>query len=106
VSPYLPMDLDYHVTWNSPADALHLRLQVEREATPVFEAELALAREPLDRRHGASIIARYPLMPLRVSAGIYLEALRLWLRRVPVHRHPAPAPSAPTPVRHSSEEAR
>jgi DUF1365 family protein len=107
VSPYLPMDVDYHVTWSSPADALHLRLQVERAGTPVFEAELALRREPLDRRHGATVLARYPLMPLRVSVGIYLEALRIWLRRVSVHRHPAThAFTNPAPERPTSEEAR
>jgi len=88
VSPFLPMDLEYRVTWTDPRAALRLRIEVTRGGTPVFEADLALRRSVLDRRGALAVLARHPLMPLRVSAGIYRQALRLVLARIPVYRHP------------------
>jgi uncharacterized protein len=88
VSPFLPMNLDYHVTWSVPGVELGVRFEVERQGTPVFEAELDLQRARLDRAAGIGILARYPLMPLRVSARIYAEAFVLWLRRARYFRHP------------------
>jgi DUF1365 family protein len=88
VSPYLPMDLDYHVSWNVPGSTLRLRIEVERAGVAVFAAALHLRRTPLDRRSAIRMPARYPLLPLRVSAGIYFQAFALWLRRTPFYRHP------------------
>lgn len=88
VSPFLPMDVRYRITWTTPGADLHLRIDVERDGTPVFDADLSLHRVPLDRRRAVTMPARYWLLPLRVSTGIYREALRLLLRRTPVHRHP------------------
>jgi hypothetical protein len=92
VSPFLPMDLDYRVTWTIPDAELDLRIAVEREHRTVFDAELALRRTSLTRGQSVAVLARYPLMPLRVSAGIYAQAVRLFARGVPVHPHPV-APS-------------
>jgi DUF1365 family protein len=89
VSPFLPMDLDYRVSWNAPADRLALRVDVERSGVPIFQADLALRRASLDRHSASRILARYPLMPWRAVAGIYREALRLLLHRVPLYRHPS-----------------
>jgi DUF1365 family protein len=95
VSPFLPMDVRYRISWTTPADDLHLRIDVERDGTTVFDAALALHRVPLDDRSAVAMPARYWLLPLRVSAGIHREALRLFLRRTPVYRHPA-TPRAPS----------
>ncbi len=92
VSPFLPMDVDYHVSWTTPGEELRLDIAVEREGTTVFSAGLALRRRVLDRRHAVTVLLRYPLMPLRVSLAIYRRALALLLARVPLYRHsPRPA---------------
>jgi len=88
VSPYLPMDFDYHVSWNVPGPTLCLRIEVERAGMSVFTAALHLQNKPLDRRSAIRIPVRYPLLPLRVSAGIYFHAFVLWLRRTPFYGHP------------------
>jgi DUF1365 family protein len=88
VSPFLPMDVDYHVTWTTPGEALRLDIEVVRAGTPVFSAGLALRRTPLDRRSAVAVLVRHPLLPLRVSLAIYRKALSLLVAGVPRFRHP------------------
>ena len=83
VSPFLPMDVDYRITWTVPDAELNLRIEVERDHTPVFDAELALRRTTIDRRRAVTVLARYPMLPLRVSAGIYAKAARLFAAGFP-----------------------
>ncbi len=89
VSPFLPMDVDYRITWTVPDAELNLRIEVERDHTPVFDAELALRRTTINRGRAVTVLARYPMLPLRVSAGIYAKAARLLRAGVPVYRHPS-----------------
>jgi DUF1365 family protein len=89
VSPFLPMNVEYRVTWTEPGDRLTLRIDVERDDVRLFDAALTLRRVPLDRRHAVTTPLRHLFLTLRVSLGIYREAIRLWLRRAPFHRHPA-----------------
>jgi DUF1365 family protein len=88
VSPFLPMDVDYRITWTVPGDDLGLRIEVEHGETPVFDAELQLHRVPFDRRHAVTMPLRHWLMPLRVSLGIYREAAKLLIRRARFFPHP------------------
>ena len=44
---------------------------------------------PLDGPNLARVLWRYPLMTAQVIAGIHWQALRLWLKRTPVHDHPS-----------------
>ena len=53
------------------------------------DATLALERIEITGASLARTLAGFPLMPLRVSAAIYWQALRLWLKRVPFHVHPS-----------------
>ena len=87
VSPFVPMDVDYRITWTVPDAELYLRIEVERDHAAVFDAELAMSRTTISRGRAVAILARYPLLPLRISAGIYAKAAGLFARGVRVHRH-------------------
>ena len=58
------------------------------EDSPLFDATLNLKRRPMTAGSLAAALARFPLIPLRVSALIYWQAMKLWFKRVPFHAHP------------------
>jgi DUF1365 family protein len=89
VSPFLPMDVDYRIRWTVPGPSLNLAIEVEREHSRVFDAELSLRRRRATRARAVTALARYPMLPQRVSGGIYAKAARLFADGIPVYRHPA-----------------
>jgi DUF1365 family protein len=96
VSPFLPMDVDYHVSWTAPGDDLRLDVRVERDRAPIFTAGLRMRRRPLTRRSAVELLVRYPMLPLRSVAAIYRHAIRLWWQRFPIVRHGKdPGPEVP-----------
>lgn len=112
VSPFMPMDLEYDWGFDPPGDRLRVDMVLRRRAPassagpadpspePCFNATLALRREPVSAATLAAVLCRYPAMTVAVVAAIHWEALRLWLKRVPVFTHPAKAgrtPDAPAP---------
>ncbi len=87
VSPFLPMDLDYRVSWTPPGPGLDLSIVVARDGRPLLRVEMTLRRSALDRRASLRLLARHPLAPLRGSAEIYRKALKLWTDHAPLYRH-------------------
>ncbi len=88
VSPFLPDDLVYHLHYTQPGDRLTVRFDVRRGDAPVFVAAMALQRMEADRSSLAVATRQGGWPTLRVSAGIYREAFRLWRAGATFVPHP------------------
>jgi DUF1365 family protein len=89
VSPFMPMDLQYDWRLTEPAARLMVHMRCLRGGQRLFDATLSLGRRPLRGLAMAATLWRYPWMTARVVTAIHWQALRLWLKRVPYHAHPA-----------------
>jgi len=88
VSPFMPMDIDYDWRFNEPADRLNVHMENYREGAKLFDATLQLKRSPMTTFNMARVLVKFPVVTVKVVAGIYFEALRLWLKKTPFYTHP------------------
>ena len=94
VSPFNPMDMTYRWRFNTPEERLMMHMENWQGDAKHFDATLTLEARPATRGVLLGTLIRQPWMSLKTVAGIHFEALRLWLKRVPIHDHPGPDPSS------------
>ncbi|WHZ10634.1 MAG: hypothetical protein OJF60_001073 [Burkholderiaceae bacterium] len=112
VSPFHPMALEYLWRFGPPDERLAVGMQLRPTAPgnptdqAVFDAMLALRRVPIDAFSLAGTLLGFPLMTAQVIAEIHWEALRLWLKRMPVYDHPSNTARADTSTPNDQEPNR
>lgn len=84
VSPFLGLDMVYSFSGKAPGDALALAIEAADAEGPVLVAALAARREPLSDRTILLTALRLPFATLKVIVAIHWEALKLWLKGVPL----------------------
>jgi DUF1365 family protein len=88
VSPFNPLAMRYRWRSNVPGDRLAIHLENHTDAGRHFDATLALEAEAMSPAALRRVLWRFPLMTAKVAGAIYWEALKLFLKRVPLHAHP------------------
>jgi len=90
VSPFNPIEMDYHWYSTTPDQTLVLHLENWQDDAKVMDATMILAREAITAASINKILIRFPLMTVKVIAAIYWQALKIWCKGVPIFSHRKP----------------
>lgn len=100
VSPFNPMSQRYHWRVKEPTTdqarcLVHIESRQNGETDPaagfeekIFDATLSLERVKLNQRELSRVLRRTPVQTASIVIGIYWQALKLFLKKVPLHAHP------------------
>lgn len=92
VSPFLDLAMHYAFDIAPPAadrDALRVGVAVHDAQGPVLAAHLHAQRRPLTDAALLRAFFTHPLLTAKVMGAIHWEALKLWIKGVPVQPKPA-----------------
>jgi hypothetical protein len=87
VSPFMPMDCTYDFDITPPGERVTISISEHDLDGKLLFASFSGKHSPLTDGTLSRALFTYPLMTMKVMAGIHWEALRLWLKGVPIHRH-------------------
>ena len=83
VSPFNPLNQHYRWQIKAPGEQVLVQIDVDDERGQVFTARLELEKRPLETASVRREILKKPVMTLSIVAGIYWQALKLYLKGVP-----------------------
>ena len=88
VSPFMPMQIDYDWRFSTPEKRLTVHMQNLQSDNKVFDVTLDVMRHEVTGAALAKVLITFPCVNAKVIVGIYWQALRLWLKRIPFYPHP------------------
>lgn len=88
VSPFNPMDMMYHWSVRQPDDTLNIKLSCVKQQRH-FTAALNMKKKSLNSKTLLSVMLSIPSMTIKTVVGIYWQALKLFLKRVPFYAYPS-----------------
>ena len=87
VSPFMDLDMQYHWRVKPPAEQVLVHIENHKEHKQ-FDATLAMKKREITKSSLFKAWLSAPLMPVKVVAGIYWQAAKLFAKRIPFIAHP------------------
>jgi DUF1365 family protein len=94
VSPFMDMTMDYAFRVVPPAERVMVAITGSDAEGPIITAALSSRRRELTDGALAKVFFTFPLLTLKVMAGIHFEAFFIWIKGVGFRKRPSP-PSLP-----------
>ncbi len=99
VSPFMEMNSAYDWTITQPSERLLIQQTETDSEGVIFDATLNLNRREWCSKEIRNALIAFPWMTAKVIAAIYWQAMRLYLRGVPVVSHPGEGKFTPVAKR-------
>ncbi|MEM7570175.1 MAG: DUF1365 domain-containing protein [Pseudomonadota bacterium] len=90
VSPFMDMEQRYDFSLKAPGKQLSIVIDEFGPDGKTLVATQTGTALPFTKRAMAKLVARHPLMTLKVMAAIHYEALHLWRKGIRFYKKPAP----------------
>lgn len=87
VSPFLPMNIEYSWIVNKPGEIIKIFMGCSSDKR-VFNASLKVKKEKINIQSITKVILLSPFATYLVHFRIYLQALFLFIKKVPFYSHP------------------
>lgn len=88
VSPFMPMNTTYQWNISDPDKHLVVAINVCRDSVPLFTASMTLTQIELNHETVSRIVWQQIRQTFRTITAIYVQAARLWMKKVPFYSHP------------------
>lgn len=88
VSPFMHNDMHYRMIYSLPEDRIGVKMENIENGQKIFDVSLLMHRQPITSTRLFWMGVKYPLYSMKVFAGIYFQALKLYLKKVPFYPHP------------------
>ncbi len=90
ISPFLTMDMHYQWLFKIEDDELRIHMVVNQKNTDhkFFDATFTADFIPLTQSSMRTLVLKRPFQPLKMMVGIYWQAFKLWLKKIPFVPHP------------------
>lgn len=92
VSPFMELNMHYRMLFSLPDSKIAVKMENYQHDQKVFDVSLSLDRKPINGWQLTLMAMKYPLYSFKVFAGIYFQALKLYLKKVPFVSHPGNHP--------------
>jgi DUF1365 family protein len=90
VSPFIDMDTNFDFDLHIPGEKLQLKIDdYDKDGKRFFISTLSGTRKPLKDSTLLLYFFSFPLITLKVIGLIHLQALKLWLKKLPYHKKDA-----------------